>query len=162
MMPPTPSQDGASQTMETVMQGLVKSSLTQFGVIPQESPDQSQAQSDTREPEPPQTGDISSEGDIPDSDQKDRSGTPILEELLMGREELEDYDSLSLPVINETPLWKFTQQPPSGCQAQTNTATTQAQPATSTPAKPAVPQSKALASGSSSSSNTASGSSSAG
>ena len=32
--PPTPSQDGASQNMETVMQGLVKSSLTQLGVIP--------------------------------------------------------------------------------------------------------------------------------
>ena len=48
--PPTPSQDGASQNMETAVQGLslVKSSLTQFGVIPQEAPDQSQAQSDTR------------------------------------------------------------------------------------------------------------------
>ena len=76
---PTPSQDRASQTKEAVMQGLVKSSLTQFGVIPQESPDQSQAQSDTREPEPPQIEDISSEGKIPDSDQKDHSGTPVLE-----------------------------------------------------------------------------------
>ena len=35
--PPTPSQDGASQTTKT-----------QLGVIPQEPPDQSQAQSDTR------------------------------------------------------------------------------------------------------------------
>ena len=46
--PPTPSQDGVSQNMETMVQGLVKSSLTQIGVIPQETPDQSQAQSETK------------------------------------------------------------------------------------------------------------------
>ena len=32
--PPTSSQNGASQTMKTVMQGTVKSSLTLLGVIP--------------------------------------------------------------------------------------------------------------------------------
>ena len=66
----------------------------------------------------------------------------------MGQDELEDYDSLtSSPVINKTPLWKFTVQTPSGSQARTRThsATSQAQPVTSTPAKPAVPQTKALA-----------------
>ena len=54
---------------------------------------------------------------------------------------------LSSPVINKTPLWKFADQTPSGSQAQTKTkaATTQAQPVTSTPAKPAAPQVKALA-----------------
>ena len=36
--PPTPSQDRASQNMETMVQGLVKSSLTQLGVFPQEAP----------------------------------------------------------------------------------------------------------------------------
>ena len=82
-----------------------------MGVIPQESLDQSQAQSDTREPEPPQIEDISSEGEIPDSDQEDHSGTPVLEEL-------EVYDSLS-PVINKTPLWKFTEQTPLGAQTKT-------------------------------------------
>ena len=38
MAPPTLSLDGASQNMETMVQGLVKSSLTQLGVIPQETP----------------------------------------------------------------------------------------------------------------------------
>ena len=42
----------------------------------------------------------------------------------MGPGELEDYDSLnSSPVIKKTPLWKFTEQTPSGSQAQTSTAT---------------------------------------
>ena len=77
------------------------------------------AQSDTREVEPPQLEDISSEGELPDSDQ---SGTPVLEELLMGRDELEDYNSRNFsPVINKTPLWRFTEQTPSGSQAQTRT-----------------------------------------
>ena len=130
--PPTPSQDGASQNMETMVQGLVKSSPTQLGVIPQKTPDQSQAQSHTGDLDSPQLEDITSEG---------------IEELLMGREELEDYDSLSSPVINETPLWKFAEQTPMGSQAQikTKAATTQAQPATSTSAKPAAPQIKAPA-----------------
>ena len=113
--PPTPSQDGASQTTKT-----------QLGVIPQESPVPSQAHSDTREVEPPQIEDISSEGELPDSDsdQEDHSGTPVLHELLMGREELEDYDSFnSSPVVYKTPLWKFTEQTPSGAQAQTRTST---------------------------------------
>ena len=139
MATPTPSQEGVSQTTKT-----------QLGVIPRESPDQSQAQSDTREVEPPQIEDISSEGELPDSDtdQEDHSWTPVLEELLMGRDELEDYDYLnSSPVINKTLLWKLTEQTPSGSQAQTrtNTATSQAQPAPSTRDKPAVPQTKALA-----------------
>ena len=49
--------------------------------------------------------------------------------------------------MNNTSLWKFTEQTPSGSQAQTRTktATSQAKPVTSTPAKPAVPQSKAPA-----------------
>ena len=71
LWPPVPSQDGASQTVKTVMQGIVKSSLTL-----QESPDQSQAQSDTREVEHPQIEDIFSEGELSDSDcdQEDHSG----------------------------------------------------------------------------------------
>ena len=99
--------------------------------------------------EPPQLEDISSEGELPDSDsdsdQEDHSGAPGLEELLMRQE---DYASLnSSPVINKTPLWKFTEQTPTGSQAQTRTktATSQAKPVTSTPAKPTVPQSKAPA-----------------
>ena len=94
--PPTPSQDGASQTTKT-----------QLGVIPQESPDQSLAQSDTREVEPPQIENISSEGELPysDSEQEDHSVTLVFDELLMEREELEDYESPnSSPVINKTLL----------------------------------------------------------
>ena len=63
----------------------------------------------------------------------------------MGREELEDYnDSLSSPVVKKTPLWKFAEQTPLGSQAQTKTktATTQAQPTTSTLIKPTAPQVK--------------------
>ena len=50
-------------------------------------------------------------------------------------------------MVIKTPLWKFAEQTPSGCQAETKTkaATTQAQPATGTPAKPAAPQVKAPA-----------------
>ena len=36
--PPSPSQDGASQNMETMVQGLVKSFMTQLGVIPEGNP----------------------------------------------------------------------------------------------------------------------------
>ena len=56
--------------MEALVQDLVKSSLTQLGVIPQETPGQSQAQSDIVEPEPPQVEDIASEGEVPNSDQE--------------------------------------------------------------------------------------------
>ena len=112
-----------------------------------ETPDQSQAQSDTVDPEPPQIEDISSEGEILDSDQEDHSGTPVLNELLMAREELEDYDSFLSAVVTKIPLWKFAEQTPSGSQAQTKTktATAQAHPMTSTPVKPAAPHVKAPA-----------------
>ena len=75
------------------------------------------------DPEPPQVEDITSEGKIFYSYQEDHSGTPVLEELLMGCEELENYDSLSSPVVNKTPLYQFVEQTPSGSQAQTKTKT---------------------------------------
>ena len=86
----------------------------QLRVIPQESPEQSQAQSESGEVEPPVLEDISSEGELPDSDsdQEDHSGTPAVEELLMRQEELEDYDSLNSSPVNNTPLWKFSEQTP--------------------------------------------------
>ena len=43
VVPPTSSHDGASQDKRTAVQGLVRTSLTQLGVIPQESAEQSQA-----------------------------------------------------------------------------------------------------------------------
>ena len=104
---PTSSQAGASQNVKAMVQDLVRSSLTQFGVIPKEAPDQFQAQSDTVDPETAQVEDISSEGEVFDSDQEDQSGT---NELLMAQEELDDYDSFTSPVANKTPLWKFAEQ----------------------------------------------------
>ena len=149
MAPPTVTQDGAGQNVKAIIQDQVlKSSLTQLGVILQEiTPDQSRAQSDTLVPEPPQIEDISSEGEIFYSDQEDHSGTPVLNELLMAQEELEDYDSFPSPVVTKSPLWKFADQTPSGSQAQTKTktATAQAQHVTSTLVKPAAPQVKAPA-----------------
>ena len=136
--PPTNSQAGASQYVEAMVQNLVRSSLTQFGVIPKETPNQSQAQSDTIDPETPQVEDISSGGEIFYSDQEDQSGT-VVNEFLMAQEELDGYDSFTSPVANKMPLWKFAEQTPSGSQAQskTKTATTQAQPVTSTLVRPA-------------------------
>ena len=65
----------------------------------------------------------------------------------MAAEEQADYDSFPLPVETRAPLWKFTEQTPSGSQTQpkSKTATTQAQPLTSTPVKPAGPQIQAPA-----------------
>ena len=41
--PPVSSQDGANQEMKAMVQNIVKSSRTQLGVIPQDTPTQSQA-----------------------------------------------------------------------------------------------------------------------
>ena len=73
--PPVSSHEGASQEV----QDMVKSSLTQLGVIPQETPTQSQVQSSNEDAEPPEIEDISSEGGLSDSDQEDpHFGTPAL------------------------------------------------------------------------------------
>ena len=56
--------DGASQKVKAMVQDIVKSSPTQLGVIPQDTPTQSQAESLTKDPKPPQIEDISSEGEI--------------------------------------------------------------------------------------------------
>ena len=123
---------------------MVKSSLTQLGVIPQESPTQPQAQSSTVDPESPQIEDIS-EGEISDSDQEGTdSGTPILNQLLISAEEEQlDYDSFPSPTVTKTPLWKFAEETPSGCQTRpkSQTATILA----STPAKPSGSQTQAPA-----------------
>ena len=50
--PPVSSQDGAYQEVKAMVQDIVKSSLTQLGVIPQDAPTQSQAQSSNEDPEP--------------------------------------------------------------------------------------------------------------
>ena len=82
-----------------MVQDIVNSSLTQLGVIPQDAPNQSQAQSSNEDPEPLQTEDVSSEGELSDSDQEDpHSRTPALYQLLITAEEQADYDSFSLPV----------------------------------------------------------------
>ena len=117
-------------------QDIVKSSLTQLGVILHDAPTQSQAQFSNEDPEPPQTEDISSEGELSDSDQEDpHSGTPALNQLLITAEEQAYYNSFPSPVATRAPLWKFAEQTHSSSQTQAKTATTQAQPMTSTPVK---------------------------
>ena len=145
-----------------MVQDIVKSSLTQLRVIPQDTPTQSQAQSSTENPEPSQIEDISSEGEISNSDQEDpHSGTSVLNQLLMAVKE--HSDTFPSPVVTKTPLWKFAEQTPSGSQTQlkSKTATTQAQPMTCTPVKPDTGPCSSSATGSSSSSDSASGSNSA-
>ena len=57
-------QDGTSQDVKAIVQEMVKSSLTELGVIPQDIPTQSQAHSPTVDPEHPQIEDISEGGDF--------------------------------------------------------------------------------------------------
>ena len=105
---PPPSQDDANQEVKAMVQDIVNSSLTQIGVIPQETLTQSQAQSLNEDPEYLQIEDISSEGELSDSDQEDpHSGTPALNQLLITVEEQADYDSFPSPVATTAPLWKF-------------------------------------------------------
>ena len=76
---------------------------------------------------PHQIEDISSEREISDSDQEDpHSVTIVLNQLLMEAEEQAEYDSFPLPLVTRAPLWKFTEQTPSGSQTQpkSKTATT--------------------------------------
>ena len=60
-------------------------------------------------------------------------------------EEQADYDSFPSPVATTARLSGFSEQKPSRSQTQPKTATTQAQPVTSTPVKPADPQKQAPA-----------------
>ena len=113
-----------------MVQDIFKSFLTRFGIIPQDTPTQSQAQSPTVDLEHPQIEGTSSEGEISDSDQEDpQSGTPELNQLLTAAEEQADYDSFPSPVVTKAPVWKFTEQTSSGSQVQTKsqTATAEAQ-----------------------------------
>ena len=84
--PPVSSQDETSQNVKVMVQDIVKASLIQLRVISQETRTQSQAQPDTVDPEPPQIEDISSEGEISESDQEDpHSGTrPVVDFCLSG------------------------------------------------------------------------------
>ena len=132
-----------------MVQDIVKSSLTQLGVIPQETPIQSQAQSSNKDLEPPQTEDIFSEGKLSDKDQEDsHSETPalnMLNKLFITAEEQADYDSFPSPVSTTAPLWKFAEQTSSGSQTQPKTATSHTQPVTTTLVKPADAQKQAPA-----------------
>ena len=67
--PPASPQDRTGQAMKPVVQDMVKSSLTQFGVIPKETLPQPHAQSITVNPESPQTVDLL-EGEISNSEQE--------------------------------------------------------------------------------------------
>ena len=106
---PTSPQDGTSQDMKAMAQDMIRSSLTQFGVIPQETPAQPRSHSSTVDTESPQIVDIS-EGEIFDSEQEGPDfGTPELDKLVHTAEEQLDYDSFALasPSVTRAPLGKF-------------------------------------------------------
>ena len=60
---PASPQVGTDQDMNAMVQDMIRSSLTQFGVIPKKTPTQLRAQSFTMEPVSPQKVDLS-EGEI--------------------------------------------------------------------------------------------------
>ena len=67
--PPASPQDGTGQDMKAMMQDKIRSSLTEYMVIPDASPTQSQSQSITLDKETPQVIDLS-EGGLSDSEQE--------------------------------------------------------------------------------------------
>ena len=108
--PPASPQDRTGQAMKAVVQDMVKSSLTQFGVIPKETLPQPQAQSITVNPESPQTVDLL-EGEISNSEQEGTdSGTTELDQLILTAH---SFTSAS-PSVTRAPLWKFAEEIPSG------------------------------------------------
>ena len=100
--PATSPQDGTSQDVKAMVQDMVKSSLTQLGVIPQDTPTQSQSQYCGSGPS--QIEDIS-EGEIFNSDQE-----------ASDYDYNYDYDSFLSPTVTKAPLWRFAEQTPSGSQ----------------------------------------------
>ena len=115
---PASPQDRTGQDMKAMMQDMIRSSLTEFGVIPKDNPTQSQAQSITVDPESPQIVDLS-EGEISDSEQEGPdSGIPELAHLMLTVGEQLDYDSFALasPSVTRAPIWKFAEETPSGSQ----------------------------------------------
>ena len=137
---PAGPQDGTSQDVKAMVQDMVKSSLTQLGIIPRETPTQLQSQSSSVDPESLQLVDTSEE-EISNSDQEGPdSGTPELNQLVLTAEEQLslDYDSF----LAWLRLWGFAEETPPGSQTppKSQTATTQAQPVTSTLAKPSGSQ----------------------
>ena len=94
--PPTSPRVGTDQDMKAMVQDMIRSSLTQFRVIPKKIPTQSPAQDITMEPVSPQKVDLS-EGEISDSEQEGpNSGTPQLDQLMLTPEKPLDYDSFVL------------------------------------------------------------------
>ena len=117
-------------------QDLIRSSLTEYGVIPKASP--IQTQSIAVDKETPQVI-YHSEGELSEQEGSDL-GTCKQDQLMLTAEEQMDYDSFALasPSVTRAPLWKFNEETPSGSQTltQSQTITILAQPVTSTPAKP--------------------------
>ena len=101
-----------------MMHDMIRSFLTECGVIPKASPTKSQ--SIAVDKETPQVVELS-EGELSDSEQEGpESGTPELHQLMITAEEQMDYDSFTLasPSVIRAPLWKFTEETPSGSQTQ--------------------------------------------
>ena len=78
---PASPQDGTGQDMKVMMQGIIRSSLTKYGVTPKTTPRQPQSQSIAADTESPQVVELS-EGGLSDSKQEGPNlGTPELDQL---------------------------------------------------------------------------------
>ena len=128
--PPASPQDGAGQDLKAMMQDMIRSSLTEHGVIPKASPTQSQ--SIAVDKETPQVIGIS-KGELSDSEQE----VPVQGLLNWTKMDYDSFAGLASPSVTRAPLWMFDEETPSGSQTrpQAQTITVQAQPITSTPAK---------------------------
>ena len=102
------------------MQDMIRSSLTEYGVVPKASP--AQSQSIVVDTETPQVVDLS-ERNISDSGQEGPDlGTSELDQLMLTAEQM-DYDPFALasPSATRAPLWKFAEETPSHSQTHPQT-----------------------------------------
>ena len=144
--PPFSSQDGANQEVKAMVHAGHSQVLADIALG--DSAGCSYSVSGTvfrRGFGTPQIEDISSEEELSYSDQGDPHSGTALNQLLITVEEQADNYSFPSSVATRVPLWNFAEQTPCGSKTQLKTATTQAQPVTSTPVKHVDPQTQAQA-----------------
>ena len=99
-----------------MMQNMIRSSLTEYQVIPRTFPTQPQSQSFAVDTDSSQFVKLS-DRELSDSEQESPdSGTPELDQLMHTAEKQMDHDSFSLASasVTNTPLSKFAEETPSG------------------------------------------------
>ena len=83
--PPASPQDVRGQDMKVMMPGIIRSSLTKYGVTPKTTPTQPQSQSIAAHKESPKIVELS-QGGLSDSEQEGPDlGTPELDQLMLKR-----------------------------------------------------------------------------